>query len=238
MKKIITLIFIFLILSSFAFSFVSANTLSEIEESLRKTEEKASETQEKIKDAEGLVKDPGRFVNQTNFSFKNILLKNYFVQKVDAGLGKISIVFSFFLGVPYSFSFSFFAIILIWIFFVMNLSSIISATGHVNKISSIFFVILAMAALGWLGFFEGIISISKDFIMLQDSFFIRVLFFLVIVGLFFALEFLFRKTVSALKGLRKKSEKREIELDRKMDLHRSRERRKTREELLNKFRRK
>ena len=152
-KSLVCLLLLFLI-----FSFVSAEDVFGIKDNLDENVEKLEETKEKI---EGL-KD-----TDTNYfaeKWKGIFRNNLVTETVDKGFSFLSPVFKILIQEPYSLSWRFFIILIIWIFVFWNVSKFFNSLLFQNLIGwGIGFVTTFI--LSYFGFFHGIYDFLSKLII-------------------------------------------------------------------------
>jgi hypothetical protein len=230
MKKEIVILFYIVFLFSILPLLIFSSTLEKAEESAQKIVgigDKTTDFVDSIQNRDS--------VNETNFSFKEIALRNSFLFKLDEGLTKISPIFDFFMGIPYSFSPMFFSIFALWIFFLVNIFLIVVSTEYLSKIFSSLLSLFSIVVASYLGFFEGIFQILSYFLSLTNSIQVKALFFVLVVCSSFVLQLFSLSLVNFIKNWRKKSIEKDIEIEKKAEKVRLVTRNKTRREFIKKF---
>ena len=183
--------FVFFILCMVLLSFVfvsAANPLG----SLDGTVDKIGDTREKVGD---VVEDVGstEYWEQKWDYLGNegskILLENPSVAKVDASLKKFSIVFNILFGAPYALSLALLFIIVLWIFFTINFSRLVGATGFFDGVYKWVGGILISVILAQTGFFKHLVIFFGNLVFSPDYSWMRVLVFFLIGVAFVLVEF-------------------------------------------------
>ena len=217
MKKIGVLficLFLFLILIQ------SSNIQAQdIEEGLEGAEEKLQEGIEKAEDIKEKLEE-GKW-DYLGKEWKEILLKNKFVSFVDNCFKKISFVFTFLFGEPYSLSLTLLLVIILWFYFFFKFSEIFTDYSSFSPTTAMvigfaFTIILAQFQIlrkvieffGWLVFSQEA-NIWRFFVMLGI--------FLAMIGIYYLSSYLgnsFKKSKEEKEKRKEKMEKSRAKIDR------------------------
>lgn len=132
MKKI-TILFIFLFIFLLFLQVYSVKA-QDIEEGLEETKEQLEEGIEKAEDIkEDIEQKRWEYLGQ---EWKKILLENRFVSAIDSFLSKINIVFVILFGEPYSLSLILLCVIILWFYFFLKFSEILTDFSNFSSTTS------------------------------------------------------------------------------------------------------
>ena len=217
MKKIgVLFICVFLVLSFI--QLFNAQDVFDGEDFEEKIEE-VEDTKEKIEEGIGDIKE-GKW-EYLGKEWKEILLKKKFVSTVDGFFTKISLVFKILFGEHYSLSFVLFFVVLLWAYFFFKFREIFTDYSSFSSLTATvigfgFTIILAQFQI-----LRKIIEFFGWLVFTQEANIWR---FLILLGIFLGMIFIYYLTSYLGDGFKKSKEKRE-ENKEEMEKKRAREER-------------
>ncbi len=221
MKKIfLTFALVLLLLSPLILSDTASSLNSALDQNVEKAQA-ISDSLEKSQDTQYWEEK----WDYLGTEWKAIFLKNPVVAEFDAVFTSISIVFEIFFGIPYSLSFLFLGVFILWVFFFLNLRRIVSVlefsagsgsksfsfSGGMSYVgSAMLCVILAQFKL-----FEGIVSLLGRLAFSPEYVWTRLIVLVVIFLGFGVLSFLDRKLAAYIRLKRKVAKEKTADVSRK-----------------------
>lgn len=220
MKKIfVSLCIIFLFISPLILSDATSSASSTLEQNVEKAQT-VKDTIEKSQDTQYWEEKWDYLGNE----WKNIFLKNQYVAAFDSFFTEISIVFQIVFGIPYSLSFLFLGVLILWIFIYFNLLKIMSVlefstgsnsfslSGGISYLgSALICVIFAQFQV-----FEGIVKLLGRLVVSPEYVWTRLIVLFVIFLGFGVFTYLDRKLAAYLRLKRKAAKERSAEVSKKV----------------------
>lgn len=206
--------------------FVSPLVLSDAASSVSSTLEQNVEKAQTVKDTIEKSQDTQYWEEKWDYlgnEWKNIFLKNTYVAAFDSFFSEISIVFQILLGIPYSLSFLFLGVLILWIFFYFNLLKIMNvlefSTGQ-NSFSLSGGIAYASSAVVCIIFaqfklFEGLVELLGRLVVSPEYVWTRLIVLFVIFIGFGVFAYLDKKLAAYLRLKRKAAKERSAEISRK-----------------------
>jgi hypothetical protein len=210
MKKIM---FVFFILAIFFAPLIFSDTINSLSSTLESNVEKAQvvkDTVEKSQDTQYWEEKWDYLGNE----WKAIFMKNSVVASLDSFFTKTSIVFEVLFGVPYSMSLVLLGIVLLWVFFLINISRIINASGLLSLGVSYLGGALILIIFAQLKVLESIVILLGRLAFSPEYVWTRLIILFVIFASFGVLSYFDRKLSAYLRLKRKAAKEREAEISR------------------------
>lgn len=215
MKKIGVLLFAFLFLLSFFVNIASSQTPDlPLEDELN----------EGLGDLRDTAEDVQSFSERERWEYlgdqwKEILLKNSFISKVDTGFRKINFLFFLLFGEDYDLSFTFFFSLILWVLFLVIISEVFILYGAFSENTNWILALVFAIVLGHLKVYNGISVVLFKIIFFRQGIWGWLTFSLFLIVYFFIL-FWFRKFMEEIIKKRKKHkeerDKKQAEFDREV----------------------
>lgn len=190
MKKIgVLFIFLFVFLLCLHVYSIRAQ---DITEGLEGAKEQLQEGTEKIEDIKDTLEE--KRWEYLGKEWKKILLENKFVSTMNSFLTKISIVFVIFFGEPYSLSFVLLGVIILWFYFFLKFSEILTDYSSFSSTTSMVIGFALTMVLAQFKILKKIIEFFGWLIFWKESniwrFVIVLVIFLLMIGLYYLSSYL------------------------------------------------
>jgi hypothetical protein len=182
MKKIISSLFVFLFLTSFAFSFslVAANPFAEVEEGIREIEE----TKQKVED-KSYWEEKWDYLGK---EWNKIFMENKIISLMNDFFSKITIFFRIVVGMHYSFSFLFFGVLFLWLCVFFEVGRFIRSGGFIENVFSYPLAALFAVMLAQIQFFRVIVQLTIKVIAYPEHKWTRFFLFVILIVLILLLK--------------------------------------------------
>lgn len=178
LNKKIFLILIILLLTSLNLTPALAQQPPGISELPKGSEQLA----EKIANPEEIIEDAESKWDYLGKEWKNILLKNSIIKKIDSFFTKISFIFRILFGQTYSLSITLFFVVILWFFIFIFVGNILKSSGFIRGVPAYLIGLVPAIILAQLDIFRKIVVAVGTFVFSREAKWARIT--LAIVAIF------------------------------------------------------
>ncbi|GEM_PF-852539 len=215
MKKLGFVLVVILFVSCFFVTSVSSQAPDlPLEDELNKGVRDVKDTAEEVK----------RFTEKEKWEYlgeqwKEILLKNSFISKVDVGFKKINLLFFLLFGEDYDLSFTFFFSLILWVLFLVVISEVLMLYGTFSENVSWLLAFIFAVIFGHLKIYEGISLILFKLIFFREGIWGWITFGLFLIAYFlilFGFKKFMKKMIEDVKKKKEKKAQEQVKFDREV----------------------
>ncbi len=189
-----------------------------IEESLQENIQKLESAEEKLQDFEGKVdkiQDTEETWDYLREEWAKIFLKNKYIAAADSFFSKISFFFRILFGMDYSFSILLAAVIILWLWIVINLSLIIESYGILKGWQAYAAGVAIGIVLSQAKIIIGIVNFAGKIIFSAEYWHVRAIIIVIAVFIISFVQVLVNSLSKYIKEMKKKKLEHEAEIAQK-----------------------